>query len=476
MEDFLILQRDPHGFIEIAFQESLWEKQIEVLQSLRDNKYTTVRSCHDVGKTFLAARAVIWFLCSFFNSKIITSAPTFRQVKDILWREMHVAYEKSQIQLPGQVLDTEWSIAPDWFALGLSTNEPTRLQGFHADYLLFLADEAAGIPQDIFDASEGIVTSEHAKILYLGNPTGLEGMFYKSFKLANFSKIHISAFDSPNFTTFGITLDDIRNGKWQEKITGPLPRPYLITPEWVADKLTRWGEQSPMWQARVLGEFPDQGEDTLIPLIRIEQSVEKPLSPLPDDPEQIGIDVARFGEDKSVFIHRKGPVLLETKEFTEMDTNALADLAKDFMGFHPYARVMIDEIGVGAGVVDALRAKLADTGNTRDIEGINVATASSKPELFANKRAEIFWNLRTRFMEGNISIPRDEDLMSQLSNLKFEYTIKGQIRIESKEDMKKRGLPSPDKADALALAFGFFDEKPAVTQFLKEITSLMQKK
>src|SRR5581483_571785 len=149
----------------------------------------------------------------------------------------------------------------DWFALGLSTNEPSRFQGFHATHILLIVDEASGVPQNIFDASEGIVSSQGARILYIGKPTDIEGEFYKSFKLPHTNKIHISAFDTPNFTQFGITLEDIRTDAWRQKITSDLPAPYLITPEWVYDKYLRWGETSPMWAARVLGEFPEQGED-----------------------------------------------------------------------------------------------------------------------------------------------------------------------------------------------------------------------
>jgi hypothetical protein len=294
------------------------------------------------------------------------------------------------------------------------------------------------------------VSSQHARVLYLGNPTNTAGTFHKSFQIPGYSKIHISAFDTPNFTAFGITIEDIRQNTWQEKITGDLPRPYLITPEWVYDKYLRWGEGNPMWDSRVLGEFPEQGEDTLIPQRYVEAAAIRNVETLPEHPEQIGIDVARFGSDKTEFCYRKGPKVMEWQSYNHMDTMQTAQHASTFATLFPQSVVGIDEIGVGAGVLDRLMQLLPN----REVYGVNVGQQAFDTEHFLNLRAEIFWALRERFIQGDIQIPHDEDLMAQLEGLKFKYTSRGQIQIESKEDMKKRGLPSPDKADALAIAFG----------------------
>jgi hypothetical protein len=457
------LKNYPDIFIEEAFEEKLWSKQVEIVNSIRDNRYTTVKSCFDSGKSFIAARVALWFLYTFPNSKVITTAPTFRQVKDILWRELHTAKNKAILTLGGQLNDTSLDLGSDWFAVGLSTDDPTNFQGYHAIYILVLVDEAAGVKEDIFQASEGLLSSEHAKCLYIGNPTNIEGTFYKSFKLPSYNHISISAFDTPNFTNFGITLDDVRNNTWKEKITDNLPAPYLVTPEWVYDKLLRWGEISPMFQALVLGNFPEQGEDTLIPLGAIESASLREIVPLETDIEETGVDVARFGSDKTIFCLRKGAKVMEIKEFSKLDTVQTSGHLKSFIGFHPQTSVKIDEIGVGAGVLDNVKGSEP----YKSVEGVNVGLPSDMPEMFINKRAEFYWNLRERFINGDISIPNDEELKSQLSSLKFEYTPKGQIKIESKDDMKKRGLPSPDKADALSLAFGMVSKKPSLIEFMK---------
>lgn len=467
-----ILQQKPVRFVEKAFNESLWDKQVQIIESIRDNKYTTVRSCYDSGKSFIGARSVLWFLTAFPNSKIISTAPTFRQVKDILWREIHTAYNKSKVQLGGNLLDTAINIDSDWFAAGISTNDPTSFQGYHAVYLLLIIDEAAGISEEIFQASEGLLSSEHARVLYIGNPTNTDGTFYRSFKQANFHHISISAFDTPNFTAFGITIEDIRANTWKEKINSPLPSPYLITPEWVYDKYIRWGESSPLFQALVLGVFPEQGEDVLIPLHKIEEAALRHLEVKEEDPETIGADIARFGSDRTEFALRKGSKVTGWKTFNHMDTVQTGGHLQTYMGFHPHASVRVDEIGVGAGVLDTLQAN--KPAGASAIIGVNVAKEPRNKEMFINQRAEYYWGLRERFIDGDIDLSGlepviIEELTAQLSSIKFEFTPRGQIKIESKDDMKKRGLPSPDKADALMLAFANVDEDPGLVGYLKSM-------
>lgn len=450
-DDYLLFQESPVEWIEEVFGEALWPTERTIANSVRDNRRTSVRSCHGSGKSYTAARIALWFLYCFPNSKVITTAPTARQVEDILWREIRKAKAQARFPLQGDPNQTSLSLSEDWFALGLSTDKPDRFQGFHAIHILLIVDEASGVAEEIFDASEGIVSSENARILYIGNPTNLGGTFYNSFKLPNYGKINISAFDTPNFTKFGITLDDIRANTWQSKITSPLPAPYLITPEWVFNAWANWGEESPMWQSRVLGEFPTQGDDTLIPYSKIVEATRREVEVKIEDPEQIGVDVARFGVDKTVFIYRKGPKVFDVQEFHHMDTMATAQKLFAFATSYPSSTINVDVIGIGAGVVDRIRQLLPVSQNVIDV---NVGLPARDTERFANQRAEMYWALRERFIQGDIQIPNDDMLMSQLSSIKFKFTTRGQIQIESKEDMKKRGMPSPDRADALTLAFG----------------------
>lgn len=443
------LVENPTFFIRDVLGDRLWEKQREIVESVRDNKRTTVRSCHNVGKTFTAARLALWFLQTRPESIIVTTAPTARQVEDILWREIRKAFSKTAYPLAGVPFRTKIEISEKWFAVGLSTNEADRFQGMHAENILFIVDESAGVEEEIYNAIEGSLSNQGAKLLLLGNATSLEGTFYKSHRNPNYSKIHISAFDSPNFTAFHITLDDIRNEGWKKKINGPYPAPWLITPEWVADMFVQWGEESPMFQARVLGNFPEQGTDTLIPLNYIEKAVGKFIPPKDDRPDfgQVGVDVARFGSNKTVFVYRKGYNVERIQKHALKDTMQTAGLLTAFMAENPGSLGVVDNVGVGAGVVDRLYEE------QRKVVGVNVGMKPRDEEQFVNIRAEAYWNLRDLFITGKISIPDDGELIGQLATLKYKFTSKGLRQIEGKDDMVKRGLVSPDCADALALSF-----------------------
>lgn len=236
------IREDPVYFVRDYLGSEPWPKQAEILEAVRDNKEVAVASCHAAGKSWISARAVLWFNYTHKLSRVVTTAPTFDQVKDILWQEIRLAYASSRVELGGKLLDTRLDLGPNWFATGRSTNDANRFQGAHSSKgsILVVADEAAGIDPDIWIGIDGILTSQDSHLLAIGNPTEPSGEFYEMFKRPGVVKIHISAFDTPNFTTFGITLEDIRSGQWRAKITGPLPAPWLITPDWVADKWKKW--------------------------------------------------------------------------------------------------------------------------------------------------------------------------------------------------------------------------------------------
>lgn len=422
-----LFRNNPQLFISKVLGDDPWDKQLEIINSVRDNRETSVRSCHGAGKSFIAARVALWFLCCFPNSIVLTTAPSFRQVEAILWRNIRSAYNKAKVNLGGEISRVSLNISPEWFALGLSTDEPDRFQGFHAEHILIIADEAAGIPETIFNAVDGVLTSGHSRLLMIGNPTSLEGRFYDSFKQIGVSKIHISAFDTPNVQK------------------GEVLVPGLVTRDWVEDRKRVWGESSSLYISRVLGNFPPQEPDTLIPLNKIEGAIEREL-PAEGD-KQIGIDIARYGSDKTVFVCRQGKKIIDLESFYHQDLMQTVGKAIQFMNKHGKPTTVIDAIGVGAGVVDRLLEQKFE------VIGCNVAEKAEDDEHFANQRSEFYWGLRQRFADDDIDLPDDEQFLSELSKIKYKVNSRGQTLIESKEDIKKRGLPSPDYADALMLAF-----------------------
>ena len=425
---------DPVWFVRNILDGDPWSKQEEILQSVADYRRTAVRSCHGVGKTKCASWVMLWFLFTHPDSVVITTAPTFQQVESLLWREIRSAYAGSRIPLGGpatKVLNTEISVGEKWFAIGLSTDKPERFQGFHAESgnILLICDEASGINQQIFDAAEGFLTSQGSRLLLIGNPTQLSGEFYNAFRTTLYHKIHMSAFDSPNIKD------------------GYISRPYLITPEWVDEKRQKWGEENPLWYARVLGEFPEQGDDTLISLADIEAAQARYADQQPGLPSILGVDVARFGTDSTVIMHRQGQKVSLFKQIRKHDTMAVTGAVIDAMRTTRADKCQIDVCGLGAGVYDRLKEqKIACV-------AMNAGERSENPDMFLNRRAEWYWNLRDAFKNGTIAIPPMDELAAQLAGIKYKFTSKGQVQIESKEDMKSRGVSSPDLADAVCLAW-----------------------
>lgn len=243
--------RDPVAAAERLFGFSAWSKQREIFEAIRDHDRVAVRSAHGVGKTATAARVVLLFLLSHPGARVITTAPTWTQVELLLWKEIRSAWRRiygARIDLGGvvttveaQCSTTKLELREDWFAIGLSTDTPERFQGHHAKDLLLVVDEASGVEEDIFDAADGFMTAEGAKVLLIGNPTRLSGRFYQACQPGSrWRKIHISAKDTPAFTGESVPASVLR---------------ALPTRKWVDDMASEHGEESPTFLVRVLGEF-----------------------------------------------------------------------------------------------------------------------------------------------------------------------------------------------------------------------------
>lgn len=448
--DFINSLQDPKYFTQRILNKHLWSIQADILKSVRDNPRTAVRSCHGIGKTFTAAMCILWFLYTHEKSIVLSTAPTWRQVEKLIWKEIRAAYRDAVIPLGGSLAPKTPElhlIFNEWYAAGLSTNEPDRFQGFHEEHILVVVDEAAGVNIGIFEAIEGILTSTGARLLLIGNPTSIGTPFYDAFMKPGFKTFHVSAFDTPNFTHAGITQGDIANGTWQDKAK-EIPYPRLITPHWVADRYKTWGENSAPYQVRVMGNFPQQGEDTLIPLLWIELAMER----WEDTPEgsykKLGVDVAAYGSDKTVIAELRGLKIMPLNVYSQKNTRETAGLVISHAKETGTRNINVDEIGIGRGVVDSLEEEGYEN------VGVNVAEKSHDIERFHNLRAELWWNLRERLDPDKepIALPCDDELLSELASVKYKVDARGAIQIESKEDMKKRLGHSPDRADAVVLA------------------------
>ena len=451
-----------------------WGKQKQILNAIANKRFVAVRSCNGAGKTFTAAVVILWWLMSYDNAIVITTAPSERQVREILWRELRNLYIPVRDIIGGKLTRTRLEFSPKRYAYGFSTNTEDRFQGFHSDNILVIVDEASGVDEFIYNAISGVTTSRNSKLLLIGNPHGYAGTFYDAFHKdrKQFETIHISAFDLPAFKDQGITEENIKDVEYPDPITddtdvipaGNTVFPAeagtqgninyadsligLSSPQWALDLFNRQGPQSSVYQTRVLGQFPEEADDTLIPLRDVEAAVKR-NSPIPPDTKPVmGVDVARFGNDKTVIIIRQGPRVIYIDELRKSDivnttgavvTAALRYKVKD---------IIVDEIGVGAGVLDNLKAD-----RRFNAQGLNGSNSPSNNEKYLNLRAEVFDGLRQRFADGDISMPNDPELISQLASLTYKYNARGQLQLESKDQIRSVGRQSPDKADAIALAF-----------------------
>lgn len=447
------LNTDPVYFVEKAIGSPLWSIQQEIIRAVENNPKVTVKSCHGSGKTYVAARVVHRFLQKNRSSIVVTTAPTFQQVRDALWKEIKNAYNNSRIALPGEMLDVRYKIADDWYAIGRATDQPSNFQGYHANNILVVVDEADGVNREIFEAIEGIISSGDSHLLLIGNPVDPTSYFAHSHTLESFTKITISCFDTPNFEPFG-NLDQLLNATDEQRKQSVI-MPQLIQPQWAYERAMEWGIESPLFQSRVLGKFPESSEDSLIALHLVERAIKEwNIGASGSGTEEvIGLDVARFGSDRTAFVYRKGNKVLEIAAHMKEDTMQTAGRAIDWLRKYPEARMNIDEIGVGGGVVDRLK----ETEYADRVYGINVAEKAPEDYdntiRFANLRAKVHWELRTRFMNNDIILPEVGTIISDLTNIKYKYRSDGAIVIESKDEIKKRIGRSPDLADALGLCF-----------------------
>ena len=410
------VRSDPVWFIEHVLKSSLWPKQRDIVNAVRDSAEVSVRSCHASGKTYTAARIVHWWLASWDDAVVISTAPTFRQVEQILWREIRSSAAGRGLYPPAAVLNTKIQLSDKWFALGLSTDNPDQFQGFHSPHLLVIGDEAPGIGEEIFQAMDGLTAT---KTLLLGNPTQNTGRFADTFKKQNVAKIQISAFDVPMI-------------------------PGLITEKDIIKIREYYGEESDVYRVRVLGEFPKSDVDTLISVDDVYKAMQREVTVLPQWEKKMGVDPARFGDDRTIIVIRQMERVLIKEHFSKQDTmqtvGNIIRLAKEYKVLP--TNINIDAIGIGAGIVDRLHEQ------GWDVCGINVALPAKDTEHYLNLRAELYDVARQWIKKA--SMPQDDDFY-ELANVKYRFNSSGKLQIESKDDMKKRGLPSPDVADAVVL-------------------------
>ena len=461
-------ENDPVGFIEDGLGETLWSKQKEILQSLVENKRTTIPACHAPGKSHLAARAVAWWMSVHppGTAIAITTASTFKQVRNIMWAQIRKVH--MQHNLPGEILTTEWKMDGTTMGYGFrpADNNEAAVQGIHAPHLLIVVDEAGGISDKIGSALEALMTGGHTRLLVLGNPpTDQEQSWFE--RICNspiYNTIPISVYDTPNFTgeSTGMCKSCPPHIEAHEVST------HLVDETWVQDVVSEFGEDSPFVEARVHARFPQASTSKVIPFAWCEKAAEND-NPIESETIRLGVDIASDGGDEFVIALADGyRVSISHRSSGQANANAVdvaavvldhiikAEEIHSARGVNNRVRVKIDTIGVGWGVVSLLDRWGKEGRHKSEIIGVNVAERPKDAERFKNQRAEMWWNARTLIQErdGKIDVRLDVDrqVLAQLAGPQYSADSAGRVVIESKVDMKKRGVRSPDRAEAVLLA------------------------
>lgn len=438
-------RQDPVGWVTGRLRQFAWSKQRQILDAVRDHRRVAVRSCHGVGKSHIASVVACHWLDTHPAGEafVVTTAPTAPQVRAILWR--YIRRHHKRAGLPGRVNQTEWHLDDEIVAYGRkpADHDEAAFQGIHARYVLVILDEACGIPGQLWIAADTLTTNTDCRILAIGNPDNPASEFRRVCTPGSgWHVIGISAFESPNLTGEEVP-DDL--GK------------VLISREWVEEKRAEWGEDNPIYRAKVLGEFSEDSEWQVVRTSDVAACRIAPDAPHPPaelTPVELGVDVGGGG-DETVVRERRGRVAgREWRAHTDRPEK-IAPLIKLAIKETGATAVKIDSIGVGFGVIGELRNDPALRGVK--VIGVNVGEKASRPDRYVNLRAEIWWEVGRGLSERRgwdlSGMANADTTVAQLLEPQWDADPQGRIRVEKKEEIIKRLGRSPDNADALLLAF-----------------------
>lgn len=437
---------DPVAFARDITKFEPDEHQAAVMMDVARASRVSVRSGQGVGKTALEAVLALWFMATRPFARVVATAPTRQQLHDVLWAEI----EKWRSKSPLLSAILKWTktyvymvgYEKRWFAVARTATKPENMQGFHEDYMLFIVDEASGVPEQIMEAILGTLSGPENKLLMCGNPTQTTGTFYDSHtRDRDLYRCHrISSRESP------------RTNKTM-----------------IAAMERKYGKDSNFIRVRVDGEFPLQEDDVFLPLSLLDKSIHADWALAQPVRIDIAADVARFGDDKTVIASKVNEKVTIHDKVNGRDLMSTADKIVQ-LGFELIRRyhykgeilVRIDDTGVGGGVTDRLR-QLKKQAPAR------FAWLEVLPVLFGQRVRHPYYHDTTTYMYAclkemvsgtdadgqakpvELILPDDSDLIAQLSSRRYEMTEASKIRIESKEDYKKRVGSSPDEADCVIM-------------------------
>jgi len=432
MEQFIeAYSDDPVRFVQEMLGATPFDYQSEFLMAIASGeRKMSVRSGHGSGKSTTASWAMLWYLLLRYPCKVVVTAPTSSQLFDAMFAEL-----KRWIgELPKELQEllnvkadrVELVAAPAEAFISLRTaraETPEALAGVHSENVLLCIDEASGVPEKVFEAAAGSMSGHNATTLMLSNPTRSSGTFFESHNRMKSSwwTRQWSCQDSP-----------------------------LVAQEFIDEMRLRYGETSSAYRVRVLGDFPLTDDDTIIPYHLVEAAQNRDIEVAEDTDVIWSLDVARFGSDATALCKRQGPVVTELRSWRGLDLmQTTGRVVAEYEALSPSRQpteILVDSIGIGSGVVDRLREL------DLPVRGINVSESPSMGDTYMNLRSELWFKAKAWLEDRSCKLPKDDQLISELTSIRYSFTSSGKMKAESKDEMRKRGLGSPDLADALCLS------------------------
>jgi len=421
---------DPVRFVREMLGADPYEYQREFLEALaQGERKMSVKSGHGTGKSTTASWAMLWFLLLRYPVKVVVTAPTSSQLFDAMFAEL----KRWINELPKELQEllnvksdrVELLRAPAEAFISCRTaraETPEALAGVHSDNVLLIVDEASGVPEQVFEAAAGSMSGHNATTLMLSNPTRSSGTFFESHnRMAN---------------------------SWWTRTWSCEDSP-LVSDEFVDEMRLRYGEESNAFRVRVLGQFPLSDDNTIIPFHLVEAAQHRDIVVADETDVVWGLDVARFGSDATALCKRQGPVVTELRSWRGLDLMQTSGrVVAEYEALPPSKRpteILVDSIGVGSGVVDRLREL------DLPVRGINVAESPSMGDTYMNLRSELWFKCKAWLEDRSCKLPKDDQLQAELTAIRYSFTSSGKMKAESKDEMRRRGVGSPDLADALCL-------------------------
>lgn len=419
---------DPVGFVVdvLGANPSPWQRSF--LEAVaRGERRITVRAGHGVGKSTACSWALIWHMVTRYPQKAVVTAPTAAQLFDALFAELKAWINK----LPPILRDSfevfsdkvAFKAAPESSFISARTSSaerPEALAGVHSEHVLLVVDEASAVPEAVFEAAAGSMSGHSATTILISNPTRNSGLFYKTHHqlASDWFRLHVSCIGNP-----------------------------LVTEDFVRQIAATYGEGSNAYRIRVLGEFALTDDDTLIGAELVDAAIDRDVTVTEDEPMIYGLDVARFGTDRTALCKRRGNLVVEIKSWGGLDLMQTVGMVVNEAKLDRPSEICVDTIGLGSGVADRLREQ------GFNVKDVNVSESSAMNPNANKLRDELWMSAKDWLSTRSVKLPKDDMLRMELVAPRYNFTSSGKLVVESKDSMRKRGQRSPDLADAFCLTF-----------------------